>query len=167
MDLADASLVAIAETLRLRKVFTLDSDFRIYRTQDGGAFEIVPEENSRQTDPQELPMFDGLKNLGNLPGLMAKAKEMQDKMKSMQDDLARKQVVAEAGGGMVQATVNGRLELVKLKIDKSRIDPQDTEMLEDVIVAAVAAAQNKAGEAAREQMQKMTSDLGLPPGMLP
>jgi hypothetical protein len=68
---------------------------------------------------------------------------------------------------MVQATVNGRMELVKLRIDKSKIDPADTEMLEDVIVAAVAAAQNKASETARAEMQKMAADMGLPPGMLP
>jgi DNA-binding YbaB/EbfC family protein len=112
-------------------------------------------------------MFDALKNLGNLPGLMAKAQEMQTKMQSLQEELARKQVTAEAAGGMVQATVNGRLELVKLRIDKTRIDPNDTEMLEDVIVAAVAAAQNKAAEAAREEMQRMAGDMGIPPGMLP
>ena len=112
-------------------------------------------------------MFDALKNLGSLPGLMAKAREMQDKMKSVQEELAKKTVVADAGGGMVQATVNGRLELVKLRIDKSKIDPSDTEMLEDVIVAAVAAAQNRAADAAKEEMQKMANDLGIPPGMLP
>ena len=112
-------------------------------------------------------MFDGLKNLGNLPGLLSKAREMQGQMQAMQEELAKKQVVAEAGGGMVQATVNGRLELVKLRIDKSRIDPTDTEMLEDVIVAAVAAAQNKASDAAKEQMQKLASEMGIPPGMLP
>jgi len=112
-------------------------------------------------------MFDGLKGLGNLPGLMAKAREMQDKMKTMQEDLAKQQVTSDAGGGMVQATCNGRLELVKLRIDKSKIDPNDTEMLEDVIVAAVAAAQAKAADAAKEQMQKMAQDMGLPPGMLP
>lgn len=112
-------------------------------------------------------MFDALKGLGDLPGLMAKAREMQEKMKQMQDNLAKRQVTAEAAGGMVQATVNGRLELVKLRIDKSKIDPTDTEMLEDVIVAAVAAAQNKAGESAKEEMQKMANDMGIPPGMLP
>jgi len=111
-------------------------------------------------------MFDALKNLGNMPGLLAKAREMQDKMKAMQDELAKRQVTAEAAGGMVEATVNGRLELVKLKIDKSKIDPADTEMLEDVIVAAVAAAQNKAAESAKEAMQKMAGDIGIPPGML-
>jgi DNA-binding YbaB/EbfC family protein len=112
-------------------------------------------------------MFDALKSLGNLPGLMAKAKEMQEKMRLMQEELARKQVTADAGGGMVQATVNGRMELVKLSIDKSKIDPNDTEMLEDVIVAAVAAAQSKASDTAKEEMQKMAGELGLPPGMLP
>ncbi|HEY2585996.1 MAG TPA: YbaB/EbfC family nucleoid-associated protein [Tepidisphaeraceae bacterium] len=112
-------------------------------------------------------MFDALKGIGNLPGLMAKAREMQEKMQQMQEDLAKRQVTADAAGGMVQATVNGRLELVKLKIDKARIDPNDTEMLEDVIVAAVAAAQQKAAETAKDEMQKMAGDLGLPPGMLP
>jgi DNA-binding YbaB/EbfC family protein len=112
-------------------------------------------------------MFDALKGLGNLPGLMAKAREMQEKMQAMQEELARRQVTADAGGGMVQATVNGRLELVRLQIDKARIDPADTEMLEDVIVAAVAAAQRKASDTAREEMQKVTSEMGLPPGLLP
>src|SRR3954469_23877435 len=103
-------------------------------------------------------MFDALKNLGSLPGLMAKAREMQEKMKAMQEDLARKHVSADAGGGMVEATVNGRMELVKLRIDKSRIDPADTEMLEDVVVAAVNAAQAKAGEMMRAEMQKAAAD---------
>jgi hypothetical protein len=98
---------------------------------------------------------------------MAKAREMQDRMKSMQEEMAKRQVTADAAGGMVQATVNGRLELLKLHIDKSRIDVNDTEMLEDVIVAAVAAAQQKAAVEMREQMQKMAGELGLPPGMLP
>lgn len=112
-------------------------------------------------------MFDSLKGLGNLPGILSKAREMQDKMKSMQEELAKKTVMADAGGGMVQATVNGRLELVKVRIDKSKIDPTDTDMLEDVIVAAVAAAQNKAGDLAKEEMQKMAGEMGLPPGLLP
>ena len=99
--------------------------------------------------------------------IMRQAQEMQGKMARMQEELAKKQITADAGGGMVQATVNGRLELLKLRIEKSRIDPTDTEMLEDVIVAAVAAAQNKASETAREEMQKMAGEMGIPPGMLP
>lgn len=112
-------------------------------------------------------MFDAMKNLGNLGGLMAKAREMQTKMKSLQDDLARKQVSADAGGGMVEATVNGRMELVKLRIDKSKIDPTDTEMLEDVIVAAVHGAQAKAADMMKQEMQKAADEMGLPPGILP
>jgi DNA-binding YbaB/EbfC family protein len=114
-------------------------------------------------------MLDGLKglgNLGNLGDLMKKAREMQDKMKSAQEELSRKQVTADAGGGMVQATVNGRLELTKLRIDKSKIDVNDTDMLEDVIVAAVAAAQTKAGESMKQEMQKVAGEMGLPPGLL-
>jgi DNA-binding YbaB/EbfC family protein len=112
-------------------------------------------------------VFDALKNLGSLPGLMAKAREMQDRMKSMQDELANKTVSADAGGGMVEATCNGRLELVRLKIDKARVDPNDTEMLEDLVVAAVHAAQTKAAEMAKSEMQRVASEMGLPPGMLP
>jgi len=111
-------------------------------------------------------MFDAFKNLGNLGELMTKARQMQDQMKQMQEELAKKQVTADAGGGMVQATVNGRLELVKLHIDKSKVDLSDTELLEDLIVAAVHGAQSRAAEMMKAEMQKMTGDLGLPPGLL-
>ena len=113
-------------------------------------------------------MFDALKNLGNLPGLMAKAREMQDRMKSMQEELARKTVTADAGAGAVEATCNGKLELVRIKIARERFpDPGDTEMLEDLIVAAVHAAQGKAADLAKSEMQRVASEMGLPPGMLP
>jgi nucleoid-associated protein EbfC len=103
----------------------------------------------------------------DLNQLMSKAREMQDKMKAMQDDLAKKQVTAEAAGGMVIATVNGKLQLVKVRIDKSKVDFNDVELLEDVIVAAVNAAQERAAETVKQEMAKMTADMGLPPGMLP
>ena len=115
-------------------------------------------------------MFDQLKNLGGMGGLgdlMAKARQMQDEMKRLQEELGKKTVTADAGAGMVQATVNGRLELTKLKIDKSKIDVNDTELLEDVIVAAVHGAQAKAGEMMQAEMKKVAGDMGLPPGMLP
>jgi DNA-binding YbaB/EbfC family protein len=111
-------------------------------------------------------MFDALKNIGNLPGLMAKAREMQEKMKAVQEELGRKTVVADAGGGMVEATVNGRLELTKLRIDKSRVNMNDVEMLEDLIIAAVAASQAKAADMVKSEMQRVTSEMGLPPGMI-
>lgn len=111
-------------------------------------------------------MFDNLKNLANLPALMSKAREMQDKMKTMQEELARKQVTADAGGGMVTAIVNGRLEVVKIRIDKSKVDVNDIEMLEDLTVAAINAAQVKASQMMKDEMQKITSEMGIPPGML-
>jgi nucleoid-associated protein EbfC len=112
-------------------------------------------------------MFDNLKNLANLPGLMQKAREMQEKVKQMQEEAGRKQVSADSGGGMVTAIVNGRLELVKLRIDKSRVDVNDTEMLEDLIVAATNDAQIKAAEMMRQEMARLANDAGLPPRMLP
>ncbi len=114
-----------------------------------------------------MSMFDALKSLGNPMELMRKAKEMQEKMKQIQEDLARRQVSADAGGGMVSAVVNGRMELVKVRIDKTRIDVNDTDLLEDVITAAVAAAQAKAADMVKDEMQKMAANAGLPAGMLP
>jgi DNA-binding YbaB/EbfC family protein len=112
-------------------------------------------------------MFDAFKNIGNLGSLMTRAKEMQEKMKAMQEELGKRQISADSGGGMVTAIVNGRLELVKLRIDKTRIDPADTEMLEDLTVAAVSAAQAKAAQMMQSEMSKLAGELGLPPGMLP
>jgi DNA-binding YbaB/EbfC family protein len=112
-------------------------------------------------------MFDAFKNIGNLGSLMTRAKEMQEKMKAMQDELAKRQISADAGAGMVTATVNGRLELVKLRIDKTKVDPADTDMLEDLTVAAVSAAQAKAAQMMATEMGKLAGEMGLPPGMLP
>lgn len=112
-------------------------------------------------------MFDALKNIANLPALMQKAREMQERMKSIQEELARKQVSADSGGGMVSAVVNGRLEVVKIRIDKTKVDVNDTEMLEDLVVAAIAAAQRKAAELIKDEMSKAAADVGLPPGVLP
>jgi DNA-binding YbaB/EbfC family protein len=111
-------------------------------------------------------MFDALKNM-NLGDLMNQAKQMQEQVQRMQAEMAKKTVTADAGAGMVQATVNGKLELVRLKIDRAKIDTSDTEMLEDVIIAAVNAAQAKAADMMKGEMSKMAGDMGLPPGMLP
>jgi len=114
-------------------------------------------------------MFDALKSLGgtNPMELLRKAAEMKENMQKMQEELAKKTVSADAGGGMVSAVVNGRMEVVKVRIDKSKIDVTDTDLLEDVITAAIAAAQAKAAEMMRGEMQKMAGNMGLPPGMLP
>ena len=110
-------------------------------------------------------MFDALKNM-NMGDIMKQAQQMRGQMEQMQAEMAKKTVTADAGGGMVQATVSGKLELVKLKIDKSRVDVNDTEMLEDVIIAAVNAAQARAGQMMQAEMQKKAQEMGIPPGML-
>lgn len=112
-------------------------------------------------------MFDALKGLGDLPGLMKKAQEMRTKMEATQAELAKRQVSAEAGAGMVTAIVNGRMELVRLRIDKAKIDVNETELLEDMICAAVAAAQRKAADVVQQEMAKVGQEMGLPPGGLP
>ena len=91
---------------------------------------------------------------------------MREGMEQMQAEMAKKTVTADAGAGMVQATVNGKMELVKLKIDKAKVDVNDTEMLEDVIIAAVNAAQQRAGQMMHEEMQRKAREMGLPPGMM-
>ena len=110
-------------------------------------------------------MFDALKNM-NMGDIMKQAQQMRGEMERMQAEMAKKTVTADAGGGMVQATVNGKLELVKLTIDKTRVDVNDTEMLEDVIIAAVNAAQARAGQMMQAEMQKKAQEMGIPPGML-
>ena len=112
-------------------------------------------------------MFDALKNLGNIRDLMSKAQEMQQQMKQLQEEMGKRTVQADAGGGMVTATVNGRLEVTAIKIDKSRVDVNDTEMLEDLVVAAIRAAQAKAANEMQTEMHKLAGGLGLPPGVLP
>src|SRR5690349_8892400 len=111
-------------------------------------------------------MFDALKNLGSLPGLMAKAQEMKSRMQTIQEEAAKRNVSADVGGGRVEATVNGAMQLVKLKIDRERLNLSDVEMLEDLIVAAVSAAQAKAAGMTRAEMEKAAAEVGLPPGML-
>jgi DNA-binding YbaB/EbfC family protein len=112
-------------------------------------------------------MFDNLRNLANLPGIMAKAKQMQEAMKQMQEEAGRKQVSADSGGGMVTAIVNGQMQLIKIRIDKSKVDVNDTEMLEDLITAAVNAAQSKAAQMMQDEMARIANEVGLPPGMMP
>lgn len=116
-------------------------------------------------------MLDQFKNLAQLPAMLAKAKEAQAKMKQMQDDLAAKRVTADAGAGMVEATVNGKLELVAVKIDRDRLGSgdlggPDVELLQDLIVAAVTAAQGKAQEVIRQEMAKLASEAGLPTDLM-
>lgn len=105
------------------------------------------------------------KGLGDMSKLMKQAQDMQSKMTDAQARLDEIEVTAEAGAGMVQATVTAKGELKSLKIDPTLFNPDDREVVEDLIVAAVKEAQIKGAEAAQEEMGKVTEGMGLPPGM--
>jgi len=101
----------------------------------------------------------------NLAGLMKQAQQMQSKMEEMQAKLETLEMTGEAGAGLVQVTLNGKSEIRRIKIDPKLIDPAETEMLEDLIMAAHRDAKGKIEAAAAAEMQKMTGGMNLPPGM--
>ena len=101
----------------------------------------------------------------NLAGLMKQASEMQAKMQEMQAKLESMEADGVAGAGMVTVTLNGRGEMKRLKLDPKLADPAETEMLEDLIVAAHADAKGKIEAMSAEEMQKITGGMQLPPGM--
>lgn len=98
--------------------------------------------------------------LGDIAGMMKQAKEMQSRMKEMQEQLANARFEADSGAGAVKATVSGKMELVDIKINEEAAG--DVEMLEDLVKAAICAAQNKAAEGVKAEMQKMTGGLNVP-----
>ncbi|MBP1654082.1 MAG: hypothetical protein H6Q28_638 [Bacteroidetes bacterium] len=97
----------------------------------------------------------------NLPGMMKQIQKMQEKMAQVQEELEGKTVSAEAGGGMVRVTANGKQRIVKIVIDREVVNPAETEMLEDLVLAAANKALDDAGKMAQEEVAKATS------GMLP
>jgi DNA-binding YbaB/EbfC family protein len=93
---------------------------------------------------------------------MKQAKKMQEKIASIQEELAGKTVEATAGGGMVTVVVNGKFELLSVKIDKEVVNPEDVEMLQDLIAAAVNEGIRKAQEMAAAEMSKITGGFNIP-----
>jgi nucleoid-associated protein EbfC len=102
-----------------------------------------------------------MKNLGQL---MKQVQDMQSRMAEMQEKLGDVEIVGSSGGGMVEATLNGKGELKRVKIDPSLISPEDAEVLEDLIVAAVNDAKTKVDEKMQAEMSQFTGGLPLPPG---
>ncbi len=103
-----------------------------------------------------------MKNLGNM---MKQAQQMQAKMQEMQARLNDMEVTGASGGGMVQVTLNGKGDMRKLTIDPTVVDPEDKDMLEDLVVAAHNDAKAKIEVVMQDEMQKVTGGLNLPPGM--
>jgi nucleoid-associated protein EbfC len=104
------------------------------------------------------------KNLLN--NLMKQAQQMQERVKKVQEEAGSKTVEASSGGGIVTVVANGRQEVLSIKIDKSVVDPNDIEMLQDLITAAVNEALRKSQELMKDEMGRLTAGMGLPPGLL-
>lgn len=99
------------------------------------------------------------KGLGNI---MKQAQQMQARIARMQQELEGREVEASAGGGMVTAVASGKMQLVSLKIEKDVVDPEDVEMLQDLVTAAVNEALKKSHEMMQQEMGKVTGGMSLP-----
>ena len=110
-------------------------------------------------------MLKGLGQLGDMAKIMKQAQEMQARMSDVQDRLDAVEVVGEAGAGLVKVTATAKGAVKRLAIDPSLFVPEDREMVEDLIVAAVQDAQARAMVAAQAEMAKVTDGLDLPAGM--
>lgn len=98
----------------------------------------------------------------NMEDIMKQAQQFQQRMGQVQEELAARTITSSVGGGMVTATVNGKHELLSLTIEKEVINPDDSAMLQDLVVAAVNDAMNKAREMAQSEMGKLTGGLNIP-----
>jgi DNA-binding YbaB/EbfC family protein len=101
----------------------------------------------------------------DIMGLMKKAQAVQAKMKDVQEELERLEVEGQSGGGMVKITLNGKGQMKAIALDPTLMNPDDREMVEDLVLAAHADARAKADRLAEEKMQAVTAGLPLPPGM--
>lgn len=100
--------------------------------------------------------------MGNMNKMMKQVQKMQAQMAQLQEELANKVVEASAGGGMVQVKVNGKQEVLEIKIQPEAVDPEDVEMLEDMVLAAVNEALRNAQEMVASEMSKITGGMNIP-----
>ena len=109
---------------------------------------------------RRMPM--GMPGGGNMSNMMKQVQKMQKQMEEMQRDLEQREVEATSGGGLVSVKVNGKKNLLELKIDPEAVDKDDVEMLEDMIVAAINEAFRKAEEMMESEMKKVTGGVNIP-----
>ncbi|MEX0885737.1 MAG: YbaB/EbfC family nucleoid-associated protein [Phycisphaeraceae bacterium] len=114
-------------------------------------------------------MFDQMKNLKQLAGMLGNPEQLRERMEQMQAEMARLTVEAEAGAGAVRVTVNGRFQLERIEFDQPMLtalvgegEQADREMVEELILAAVNAGMEKAQAMVREEVGKMTGGMNLP-----
>ncbi len=108
-------------------------------------------------------MFGG--NMGNMAGMMKKVQKLQADMAKFQEEFKTRSFEISAGGGVIKVTVSGEKRLESIKIDPSAVDPEDIEMLEDLVIAAVNEAMTKVDDTMNQEMNKLTGGLNLPKGM--
>ncbi|MGV3530919.1 MAG: YbaB/EbfC family nucleoid-associated protein [Chthoniobacteraceae bacterium] len=101
----------------------------------------------------------------NLKKMMQQAQKMQEQMLEKQNELAEKTVTSTAGGGKVTVVANGAGDVISIKISKDVVDPEDVEMLEDLVLSGVQKAIEEGKALAQAEMGKVTSGMGLPPGL--
>lgn len=106
-----------------------------------------------------------MKGMGNMGNMMKQAQKLQQKMMKLQEELAEKTVEATAGGGMVKVVANGKQQVISISIEKEVVDPNDVDMLQDLITAAVNDALTKSQEMVSSQMSKLTGGMNIP-GMM-
>lgn len=99
---------------------------------------------------------------GGMGNIMKQAQQMQQKMLKMQEEMAERTVEASVGGGMVTVVANGRSEVISVKIEPQAVDPDDIEMLEDLVLAGVNEALRKAQEMMANEMTKLTGGMKIP-----
>ena len=106
--------------------------------------------------------FPGRGMGGNMQQLARQAQKLQQQMLKVQEEVEAREFSASAGGGMVTVTVNGKKEILNLEIKPEAVDPDDVEMLQDMILAATNEALREAGETVEREMGKLTGGMGIP-----
>ena len=110
-------------------------------------------------------MFGGGMNMNNMNGMMKKVQKLQKQMQDMQEQLKQETVEATAGGGAVKVIMDGEKQVKSIAIDPAAVDPEDVEMLQDLLAAAFNEATKKVDEKMASSMSKLTGGMGLPPGL--
>jgi len=110
-------------------------------------------------------MFDMFKNLGQMGSVLRNLPKLREEMEQMQQRLAQITAEGDAGAGMVKATVNGKMELVRISLSDDALKTGDREMLEDLIKGAVNLALGKVRQSVADESAKLASNLGLPAGL--
>lgn len=107
-------------------------------------------------------MFNGMPGMGGMAGMMKKVQKMQADMAKLQEDLKTRTVEASVGGGAVTVVVTGKKELQSIKLDPSVVDPEDVEMLQDLVVSAVNEGMRQIDELTEKEMAKITGGMKIP-----